>query len=220
MPVEPAHGRCGPSARAMRIGGSTAVRRAQSSGRSSSHLDRYTGSPCLIDPPSRSRIGATDSCSAWPAAVEKHRAPRAGLRARRSGPHAQRAVKATSRGPASASAGTGRRGRHTTCSARWIPHDRATGGRHLPGCRPPPHDPVEPARPGRRVCSADRTWDPVSARRPEAPADEVNRCAPAQTRAPYRRSTVRAVGLCSVRGSARDGVGAGRARGDVRRDRA
>ena len=56
------------------------------------------------------RINGTDSCSARCGVVEKHRSPRAGLRARRSGPHAQHAAEAPRRGPASASAGAGRRG--------------------------------------------------------------------------------------------------------------
>jgi hypothetical protein len=55
-------------------------------------------------------INGTDSCSARCGVVEKRRSPRAGLRARRSGPHAQHAAEATRRGPASASAGAGRRG--------------------------------------------------------------------------------------------------------------
>jgi len=52
----------------------------------------------------------TDSCSARSGAVEKRCSPRAGLRARRSGPHAQHAAEAPRRGPAPASAGAGRRG--------------------------------------------------------------------------------------------------------------
>jgi hypothetical protein len=76
------------------------------------------------------RLGAVQWRSAGP--------PEPGSVRESSGPHAQHAAEAPRRGPAPASAGAGRRGHRTRQgSARWIPHDRATGGRYPPGYRPP-----------------------------------------------------------------------------------
>ncbi len=84
--------------------------------------------------------------------MEKRRSPRAGLRARRSGSHAQHAAEAPRRGPASASAGAGRRGHDHDMQCTLDPGRSRDRRAVLLG--------VPPARTSSLDCAA-----PVSARR-------------------------------------------------------
>ena len=115
-------------------------------------------------------MNGTDSCSARCGVVEKRRSPRVGLRARRSGPHAQHAAEASRRGPASASAGAGRRGHQHDMQCTLDPDDRATGGRYSSGYRPPAR-PLSTAQrrsgpPTRRRCETLHSVDRSRPRRP------------------------------------------------------